>query len=180
MRIVVDSGHGGKDPGAVNNNLNYKEAHAALEIAEWVQELLVEKGNQVKLTRTTDAYVTLTERCNISNAYKPNAFVSIHLNSATNKKANGIETLRYTKVGNTTKTLATNVQNALIKATGWTNRGVKERENLTVLKKTVAPAILVEVGFISNDEEAKLLFNCRWQYKIAKAIVEGLEKTFKS
>lgn len=178
MRICLDAGHGG-EPGAVNQNLNYKEAHAALEISKWIEELLLENGDQCKLTRTTDTYITLTERCNISNAYKPDAFVSIHLNSAENKTARGIETLRYSKVGNTTKTLASNVQAALIKATGWKNRGVKERDNLTVLKKTVAPAVLVEVGFISNDEEAKLLFNCRWQYKIARAIVEGLEKTFK-
>lgn len=178
MKICLDSGHGGKDPGAVNNELGYKEAHCALDITKWIAELLEESGDQYKLTRSTDAYISLTERCNISNKYKPDAFVSIHLNSATSKAAKGIETLRYTKVGSTTKALAQNVQDALIAATKWTNRGVKERENLTVLKKTVAPAILVEVGFISNNEEAKLLHNCRWQYKIARAIVNGLKKTF--
>lgn len=176
LKFCLDSGHGGKDPGAVNGNK--KEAHAALEITYWLKELLEEKNHIVKLTRTDDTYISLTERCNISNKFSPSAFISIHLNSAENKSASGVETLRYTKVGSTTKNLAANVQKHLVAATGFKNRGVKERDNLTVLKKTVAPAILVEVGFISNDQEAELLFNCRWQYKIAKAILKGIEETF--
>ena len=180
-RICIDAGHqgagNGYDPGAVNGK--YYEAVAALAIAKKVGAKLKAKGYEVKYTRTGDKKLTLGERCKISNNFDADIFVSIHLNAATNKSASGIETLRYPKVGQRTKDLANNVQTELIAALGWKDRGVKERSDLYVLKHTVASAVLVECGFISNDAECKKLFNSTYQNKIATAITKGVHNTLK-
>lgn len=174
--ICIDPGHGGKDPGAVNGSKH--ESVATLDIARKVGAVLESKGYEVVYTRTKDKYLTLSERCAISNNKGVNAFVSIHLNASTNRNAHGIETWHYYKVGDRTKELANNIQNALIKSTSATNRGVKTSETLYVLKHTIAPAVLVECGFISNHEESELLFDDDYQNKIANAIVTGIENTF--
>lgn len=175
--ICLDAGHGG-EPGAVNGS-KY-ESVATLDIAFKVGAELERKGYEVVYTRTTDKHITLAERCAISNNNGANAFVSIHLNASTNRNAHGIETWHYYKVGDKTKELANNIHNALIKSTSATNRGVKTTETLYVLKHTIAPAVLVECGFISDNNEAELLFNEDYQDKIAHAIVLGLEETLKN
>jgi len=177
--ICIDAGHGGKDPGAVNSTDNaYKEKDAALSISLLLGSILMSKGYTVAHTRYFDTYLALKDRCEVSNSSNAKAFVSIHLNSSTNKTASGIEVLRYSSVGSNTKSLATNVQNNLIKSLGWKNRGVKERDNLYVLKHTICSAILVECGFISNDEERDKLFNTVYQLKIANAIADGVISVF--
>lgn len=176
LTIVLDPGHGGTDPGAVNGR--YKEAEAALGIANKIADKLKAKGHRVVLTRTKNHALLLQQRCDISNAAKADAFISIHCNSAENKQASGIETFKYPGVGGITQRLANNVQNAL--ATHFPeekNRGVKEAKYY-VLKNTKAPAILVEVGFLSNDETAKKLFSYSYQMKLASAIAAGVSKTF--
>lgn len=178
-RVTIDAGHGGKypagDPGAVNGSKH--EAVATLAIAKKVGAKLKAKGYAVKYTRTSDKAVSLAERCRISNAYGADAFISIHLNAASNPEAHGVETWRYERVGSTTKRLAENIQTELVSATGFRNRGVKTSGTLYVLKHTVAPAALCEVGFISNRDEARLLFTEKYQNKIASAIAEGVDKT---
>lgn len=176
-RICIDPGHGGMDPGAVNGK--YHESDAALAIAKKVGAKLKAVGYGVKYTRTTDKKVTLDRRCDISNLYDADVFVSIHLNAAANKNASGIETWRYTNVGKQTKNLANNVQTELIAAMGWKDRGVKTRNDLYVLKHTIASAVLIECGFISNDDECKKLFSNTYQNKIASAIAKGIVATLK-
>lgn len=174
--ICIDAGHGGADPGAVNGK--YQEKNATLGIALKIGDKLTQKGHKVVYTRSTDKVLGLQARCDISNAAKADFFVSIHCNSAENKAASGIETFKYPGVGGITQRLANNVQNAL--ATHFPeekNRGVKEAKYY-VLKNTKAPAILVEVGFISHDETAEKLFRFSYQEKLARVIVEGIEKTF--
>lgn len=172
--ICIDAGHGG-ETGAVNGSKH--ESVATLDIAFKVGEELERKGYEVVYTRTNDKHITLGERCAISNNKGANAFISIHLNSATNRDAHGIETWCYYKVGDRTKELANNIQNALVKSTSAKDRGVKTTETLYVLKHTIAPAVLVECGFISNHEESELLFDDDYQNKIANAIVTGIENT---
>lgn len=176
LRVVIDAGHGGRDPGAVNGSKH--EAVATLAIAKKVGAKLKSKGATVKYTRATDKTLSLSDRCKISNAFDADAFVSIHLNAATNKEATGIETWRHRNVGSKTKNLADNVQSELIGALGWKDRGVKTTTSLYVLQKTNASAVLVECGFISNSEESRLLFMERYQNKIADAIVNGVLKSF--
>lgn len=180
LRIVVDPGHEGGtkglDPGAVNGTR--KEAVAALAIAKKVGSLLKSKGHQVKYTRTKDKEMTLQQRCDISNDFSADVFVSIHLNASTNDEAEGIETWRYKNVSEKTKRLADNVQTQLVAMTGSRNRGVKTSESLYVLKHTKASAVLVECGFISNTAEAKSLFCEKCQNRIAQGIVTGIERAF--
>lgn len=173
--ICVDAGHGGSDPGAVNGK--HQEKNATLGIALKLADKLREKGHKVVLTRSTDKVLGLQTRCDVSNAAKADFFVSIHCNSAENKQASGIETFKYPGVGGITQRLANNVQNAL--ATHFLeekNRGVKEAKYY-VLKNTKAPAVLVEVGFISHDETAKKLFSYSYQEKLSRVILEGILKT---
>lgn len=174
--ICVDAGHGGSDPGAVNGK--YHEKNAALGIALKIGDKLTQKGHKVVYTRSTDKVLGLQTRCDVSNAAKADFFVSIHCNSAENKQASGIETFKYPGVGGITQRLANNVQNSLTTYfPEEKNRGVKEAKYY-VLKNTKAPAILVEVGFISHDETAEKLFSFSYQEKLARVIVEGIEKTF--
>lgn len=177
VTVVLDPSHGGKDPGTVNGKKYEKTA--VLAIAKKVGAKLKAKGYNVKYTRTKDVYLSLSERCRMSNNCDADIFVSIHLNSATNKDASGIETWRYTNVGKRTKELAENVQTELVSATGWKDRGVKKSSTLYVLKHTKASAILIEAGFLSNDAECQKLFKSTYQNKIANAIVKGIEKTLK-
>lgn len=177
IRVVVDAGHGGRypngDPGAVNGSR--REAVATLAIAKKVGAKLKAKGVSVMYTRTKDTAVSLKERCAISNTWKADAFVSIHLNAAANKDASGIETWRYPVAG-VTKALSDNIQTRLIAATGAKDRGVKTTTTLYVLKHTAAPAALIECGFISNSAECRKLFSDDYQEKIATAIAEGIYK----
>lgn len=176
-KICIDGGHGGRDPGAANGT--YKEKHAALGIMLELGLLLYRGGYEVYYTRTNDTYVSLPDRCTISNKAKADAFVSIHLNASSSASAVGIETWRYSGVGDKTKQLAEAVQNNLIEATGAKNRGVKVTDTLYVLKHTKATAVLVECGFISNATECKKLFTTDYQRTIAKAIYKGVKEQVK-
>lgn len=175
--ICLDAGHSyaadtGGDPGAVNGP--YKESEAALQIVNRIGVKLAVLGHKVIYTRTGGrAKMALSERTTISNNANADAFISIHLNAAENKSASGIETLRYSNVGKKTKELANQIQRSLVQATGFKDRGVKLRDNLYVLKHTKAPAVLVEVGFISNDVECKKLFLEHYQEVIAQQITDS-------
>lgn len=174
--ICIDPGHGGEDRGAVNGN--YFEADATLILGKKVTNRLRNAGYRVVMTRNTDKTLSLQKRCDISDDYNADLFVSIHVNSATNKEAQGIETWKSTVVQSLTYKLADNVQRALIKATDAKDRGVKSQA-FYVLKNTNAPAILIEVGFISNAQEVKKIFDTDYQNKLADAIVKGIMDTLK-
>ena len=175
-KICVDAGHGGSDPGAVNQNLNLKEKDLTLQIA---LELLKKfKGNELFdliPTRTNDRFISLRDRCSIANINTCDLFLSIHLNSSINKKANGTETLIY---GQKNKLAADIFQEGLVKSLNSNNRGVKTNPNLYVLKYTKMPAVLLELGFISNDEEAKKFLDTGYKNKIIGAIIFALYKIF--
>lgn len=178
MSFYIDPGHGGSDPGAVNTSLDYQEKVAALDIANLLRASLFNFGAQCYMSRLDNAtYPSINYRAEEANKREVTAFISIHLNSSDNGTANGIETLCYSNKGVSGK-LATAVQEQLIKETGAKNRGVKERPDLGVLRLTKMPAILVETGFISHEDEARKLFSPEWQSRIAGAIAEGVLSTF--
>lgn len=170
MKIVVDAGHGGKDAGAVNKGL-YEKA-AALATAKILKKELENKGFEVILTRDSDVFLELSERCRISNLANADLFISIHCNSSENKTAQGIETWKYVSSNNP---YAVNVQKRLIEATGAKNRGVKDG-TFYVLRNTRAKAILVEMGFISHEEEKLKLFKTSYQTSVAKAIAQAIQE----
>lgn len=169
-RICIDAGHGGSDPGAVNGNMY--ESEAALMITFKLGKSLAMAGCEVIYTRTNDSAVELKERTAYANQKGADFFISIHLNAATVKSANGIETYAY-KTGGTAYSLAQAVQKKMIEATGANDRGAKTA-NYYVLRYTNMPAILVETGFISNDAEADMLFDDSYQTKIANAIADAV------
>lgn len=169
MKICIDPGHGGHDPGA-NGPTGLDEAPVALTISLKLAEELAGEGIQTKLTRSTDVYVELGYRCQIANDWGADYFVSIHLNS-NGSTAKGIETLYTTQNG---KALAEPIQQALIDTTGEVDRGLKERNDLYVLNGTAMPAVLVEVGFISNPGTEKEFRDGEYLDALAEAIAEGI------
>lgn len=168
-KFVIDAGHGGKDAGAVNGGLYEKDV--ALKVAKLLGEELEKRGHNVVYTRVDDTFIELSDRAKISNNSNADYFVSIHCNSAENKTAEGVETW-YHKAG---KALAQSVQNELAKIDGVKDRGIKGGE-FYVLKHTKAPAILIELGFISHEAEKKLLFKEFYQRDLCNKIVTGIIK----
>lgn len=176
--VVVDIGHGGSDNGAVGNGLTEKAINYNQGMA--LYELLENDPNiKVYMTRETDTYPTLKFRAALANDIGADLFVSIHNNSAASH-VTGAETLYYPHAEDTRgKKIAQLVQDSLVEC-GLVNRGIKERPDLYVLNSTTMPAILIETGFISNAEEAKLInspeFIKKWSKGVYNALVTGFEK----
>ena len=170
-KICIDPGHGGKDPGAVNGE--YQEKNFTLDIAKKLAFFLESENEfEIIFTRTEDVYVSLQDRCDIANRYNCDLFISIHINSAADSDAYGIETLCYEEIKS--KKLAYNIQKALINATKAKDRGVKVNNSLYVLNTTKMAAILAELGFISNYPELFKLEQDDYQNKMAEAIALGI------
>lgn len=166
--VYLDPGHGGYDPGARGNGIIEKELVLKLSMA--IKSRLEKKGIEVITSRDKDVFVSLADRSKSANSINPDAFVSVHANSATATSAAGIETFYYT---NEDKPLAQDLQNKLISYTGAINRNAKY-ESYYVLKNTKVPSALVEVGFISNTNEAAKLKNASYQEKLINANVDGI------
>ena len=185
MRIVIDPGHAGRnvDPGAVNQSTGLQEADVALFVSKLVETQLLAAGHEVKLTRTdweqaeTD---DLNVRTSLSNDWGADLFVSIHCNSAVSPNAAGYEV--WTSPGDTEgEALASCIYAQIaIEFPDRTGRadysdGDPDKESrFYVLVHTNAPACLVEMAFISNDEEAALLSDSAWQERYARAIARGV------
>ncbi len=170
--IVIDAGHGGYDAGAVNGTRYEKNDNLRMAMA--VGERLKKCGINVIYTRTNDTFVPLLERSRISNNNKVDLFVSFHRNSASNPAANGVETLVYTNASNKAVQAAEAVQQALVNVGVQSNRGVK-RANLSVLRETNAPAMLIELGFINNEQDNEL-FDSKFD-AYADAIAKSLAQS---
>lgn len=184
--IVLDPGHGGKDPGAVCMDVYEKER--VLVLAHLVAELLDEKGVEVQLTRSTDDFLTLAERATMANAHwqedtRHNSafFVSLHCNAAENKAAHGAEVFyypgetQYEDRARRSEFLATNMLQEIVHKTGARNRGVKPA-GYYVLRESLLPAVLVECGFITNDEERSNLADDEYLLQVAGGVVAGIVK----
>jgi len=166
--VYIDPGHGGYDPGAKGNGIVEKDLVLKLSMA--IKSRLEEKGISVVTSRDKDEFVSLADRSNEANSISPDAFVSVHANSATVTSAAGIETFYYT---NEDKPLAEELQSKLISYTGAVNRNTKY-ESYYVLKNTKVPSALVEVGFVSNANEAEKLKNESYQEKLINANVDAI------
>jgi len=174
MRIFIDPGHGGTDPGAVNTTTGLRESTVNLDTALILGPILQEMGHAVRYSRTTDTNVSLSARARMANDWPAELFISIHCNSVSNPSANGTETICY-RTQTRAEQLAKDVQAALIAANGLRDRGVKTM-NLAVLRLTRMPAILVELAFISNMREAELLGQRSFREKCAYGIAEGVRR----
>lgn len=168
----IDPGHGGTDPGAVGKHS--QEETIALLISKIVGRILLEQGQKVLFTRTTDKYLTLAQRADISNKASCSTFISIHCNSNQGTPGEGIETYSHPTSTNGLK-LSKCVQAEIVNATKLKNRGSKTA-NYGVLRMSKAVAILVETAFINNPNEEILLMQSFYQEKLALAIVKGIFK----
>lgn len=195
--VILDAGHGGKDPGATNPF--GAEATYNLKLAGKVKPMLEAKGFKVVMIRDSDHYLTLQERVNLANAVQENAiFVSIHFNSG-GRAARGVETFTLSPPGvshygrgfvpadNQVRTgnehdsaniaLATSVHGSILRRLGehTFDRGIK-RARFSVLSGVRHPAILLEGGFMSHPYEARLLENDAYQSALANGIVDAVTK----
>lgn len=152
MKIFLNPGHGGSDPGAVSKH-GLKEKDVAKNICDILAQKLCSAGHLVMVYQEQKSFTEVSKEENKSGA---DLFVSVHCNSFSAESANGVETLYY-PTSTRGKRLAECIQNALLRQTGLFNRGCKIRRDLHVLKATKAPAVLVETAFISNPDEEKLL-----------------------
>ena len=167
MKIFIDPGHGGKDPGAVWENL--KESDLVLDIALQIKLFLEHLRLQDYLSRknllecrlsrhTTIADVSLPERTKLSNELGSDIFISLHINAAKNIKATGVETYHFidSLLG---RKLAKSIHKRLISTFRdvFKDRGIKENKTFFVLKHTQCPAVLLELGFLTNRNDRILL-----------------------
>ena len=181
--VVIDPGHGGRDPGAVHHGI--RESDVVLAIAHMVMEHLDRNPNiQAYMTRHTDISVANAWRAAFANQLGADLYVSIHANAVRNRpNVSGIETwyMSHTREANrgfTSRQAATIMQRNLIAATGAVNRGLKTTPNFVVLRDTHMPAVLLEVGFLSNAAEAARLNSTAHQRLIARAIYDGIVEAY--
>lgn len=173
--IMLDAGHGGRDPGAVFNGRQEKDDTLRLTLA--IGEILQNNGVDVEYTRTTDVYTSPYERTMKANNAGVDFFISIHRNSfPTDNEVFGVESLVYDLSG--IKYQMAQDINDQLEAIGFVNLGVKARPNLVVLRRTRMPAVLVEVGFIDSNVDNRL-FDDNFD-DIAQAIASGILDTLES
>ena len=168
-KVFIDAGHGGKDPGATGNGLREKDI--TLSIATKVAKILQRHKISVGQTRTKDTAISVSERAKKANSFNADIFVSIHANAFTSASAQGVEIYSYPGSSNGAK-LARAILSSILSAKIYTkNRGTKTA-NFAVLKQTKMPATLVEMGFITNSQDAAMLKNR--QDELAEAIAKGI------
>lgn len=180
-RLMIDPGHGGKDPGAVNKVLDIKEKDISLPVALFMNHYNYQEDYlfETWLTRKEDKKLSLDARCTKANTLNCNAFMSIHCNARNKKGEPGIELeVFHYKSSKKGKEFANIVLNFLLKEIAREiaviSRGVKVG-NYYVLRHTTMPAILVELGFITDNEEALFLNKPKSQVRIAKTLNEATE-----
>lgn len=170
--VVLDAGHGAKDSGAVGVTGKY-EKNFNLAIVLKAAELLKKENNiDVVLTRSDDTFLELKERAAMANNLNADLFISVHANSSSSSAASGTETYYQRE---SSKALANVMHKYLMQATGLSNRGVRYG-NFHVIRETKMPAVLLEVGYLSNKGDESLLFSESLQNKVAAGIVSGIKE----
>ena len=167
-KVVIDPGHGGTDYGAIREGINEKDI--TLDVSQKIVSILKSKGYKYALTRKDDTYLGLQERCDFTEEENPEIFVSIHVNSAVATEPNGIETHYYHEPS---KELAEVIQKHLVKNIDSKDRGII-KSKFYVINHTEVPAVLVEIGFLSNPEERAEIITEKRKQATAKAIAEGI------
>ncbi|MBT7055221.1 MAG: N-acetylmuramoyl-L-alanine amidase [Lentisphaerae bacterium] len=196
-RIMIDPGHGGKDHGATGRK--YREKDVNYSVCRILVEALRKQGYTVSLTRGGDTKLSLERRAKLARAWRADLFISVHANYVATKSVRGAETFLLSPKGTpstygnkSSKSLslgnAFDKQNAraayeihkgLKTATKSSDRGVKHARFL-VLRDAPCPALLVEMGFLSNSTEESLLGSARHQRKVADGIVQGVRRYHQS
>ncbi|WP_339060605.1 N-acetylmuramoyl-L-alanine amidase CwlD [Tepidibacillus marianensis] len=188
--IILDPGHGGLDGGAVSET-GLHEKEVALNISNYLQDYLNEAGALVIMTREIDKDLAdksskglgrrkledLQNRVRLTNDSMADFFVSIHLNSIPSDRWRGAQTFYY-PVREENEKMAKLIQQEMTKSLANTDRVPLPRSDIMVLKYVDVPSVLVEVGFLSNQEEARLLATKDYQRKVAFSIYQGISKYY--
>ncbi|MCR4391663.1 MAG: N-acetylmuramoyl-L-alanine amidase [Candidatus Acetothermia bacterium] len=171
--VVVDAGHGDHDSGAVVAGVKEKDVNLAIALhlfalARWEPRL------EVVLTRASDRYVELKDRVGLADQVGAALYLSIHANASADKGICGVETWvdSTRRPDDPSFRLAAEVQQALVRATGATDRGVRSQP--LYLSRTKLPAVLVEVGYLTCPEERDRLTSSLYQGKVARGILQGI------
>lgn len=173
VRIVIDPGHGGKDPGTLWKDVYEKDINLA--IAKKLVKILTDSGYRVFLTRDSDARVVLSERVKLAEEQQADLFVSIHQNALEKDTVTqGFEI--YSSSRARSEELAELVRSGLRDSAGAVDKGVTKNSDLYVLEHTTMPACLVETGFLTCQEERERLLDEDYQQKLAAGIAEGIMK----
>ena len=172
--IVLDPGHGGRQAGAIGPN-RLAEKTVNLRVALRLRRYLRAAGAKVVMTRTRDKTLSLAARVRIAKRAKADRFISIHHNSARNRRVNGTETYAKRGANYRSRHLARKVQNNLLRSLRLSNRGSR-RANFYVLRKSSISAILTEASFISNRTQASRLRRASYIDREARAIYNGIRQ----
>ena len=172
--ILLDAGHGGRDPGTIGSKTRVQEKEITLAIVRKIEAYLKAQNITVRLTRETDESMPTADRRRMVRQLSAKLLVSIHCNSSPQPSARGIETYYLYEEG---RTLAQTLHQSLVAGTGSPNRGIHQEEFMVLCHAfTATPAALLEVGFLSNPREEALLQSDAYQNKIAQAIAQGIVK----
>ncbi len=185
--VVIDPGHGGRDPGHLPNNTNLlAEKDLNLRISQYLGEYIEKYLENVKVvyTRTDDSYPSLDDRVDKANNINANYFISIHCNGNEKSSVHGTETHVHTMDLKKSVSLAKSIETQFSKRAGRKSRGVKDQNDLQhslqVLKFTNMTSVLVECGFVTNDAEAAYLNTTYGQEIIASAIFRAFRGTIEA
>lgn len=172
--VVVDAGHGKNDPGTVYGSIQEKDITLRLAL-QLQMELASDAGIKVYMIREGDTFLTPKERSVVANEIEPDLFISIHINSIDyNQNANGTETYYTSKADTRNKLFATMVQKALVDTFGTRDRGVKDN-TYVVTKYTNYPAILIEIGFLTNPSDRQMMLAPGFEQKYAQAVYKCIQ-----
>ncbi len=178
MKLYLDPGHGGQDPGAQGHGLD--EKYLTLAIALKIRSILQNdyENIDVKMSRSSDTTKSLSQRTSEANAWGADFFLAIHINSGPST-ALGYEDFIYSGLSNTSKTAQYQdiIHAEVMKMNQLKDRGQKQA-NFHVLRESNMPALLSENGFISNDHDAALMKQTSWIQKVAQGHANGIAKAF--
>ncbi|WP_347861147.1 N-acetylmuramoyl-L-alanine amidase [Salimicrobium sp. PL1-032A] len=169
--IVIDAGHGGYEPGAVGRDGSL-EKNLTISTSKTIASALRYAGANVVMTRTSDRYVSLSGRASIAESYGADAFISVHYNSSKHQSARGISTYYYGS-----PSLARPIQSRLVHRTSYQDDGALHG-NFHVLRENTVPAVLLELGYVSNAYELVQAKTPDHRQQVAQAVTEGLKNYF--
>lgn len=168
--VMVDAGHGGKDPGAIYEDIYEKDI--ALSVAKLTASLLESHKIKVVMTRDQDVFVDKYDRAYMANKSKADLFISIHVNDLAQTAHSGIETY-YGPDKQDGQQFAEYIHNAVLKNTNAVDQGTKSA-GYVVVKYTVMPSALLEIGYMSNPQEREKLQSAAYRQMLAEGIVSGI------
>lgn len=178
--VVIDPGHGGSDPGANINGILEKDI--CLDVSLRLASLLRHEGISTYVTRKKDTAIKPKDRILLANAKNAALFLSVHCNWFWDTSKKGVTTLYYpdntlNNGGLSESGYASILQNEMLRTLGANDMGICERSDLAVLRHAVMPSIIVELGFLSNEQDVKLLASEDYRQDAANALADGIQKS---